>query len=148
MIVPITARGLLDLVPGFQDPAGVRWRVDWFYLPGKVPSLKDFGDADQDETVEFLADLCELIHDQFPRLNAREARRAPGYSRRLDVWRLPQQGQEFEEHFEAHAFEQARARDELDDDKLASFHSKMTTKVCRYAPPSTTSSRHGRWHRS
>eukprot|EP00973_Karenia_brevis_P037604 5189558-Karenia_brevis.AAC.1 len=118
-----------------EDPAGVRWRVDWFYLPGQVPTLKDFGSLEQDVTIEFLADVCELIDDQFPVLKEKDARKRPGYSRRLNVWRLPQEGQQFAEHFEAHAFQQGRARDELQDDKLASFHSKMTTKVCRYAPP-------------
>ena len=118
-----------------EDPAGVRWRVDWFYLPGTVPMLKDFGSLEQDVTIEFLADVCELIDDQYPVLKEKDARKQPGYSRRLNVWRLPQKGPQFSEHFEAHAFQQGRAKDELQDDKLASFHSKMTTKVCRYAPP-------------
>jgi hypothetical protein len=66
-----------------EDPAGIRWRVDWFRIIGLVPTLKDFGKLEQDATIELLADLCELINDQFPLLKDKEARRMPGYSRRL-----------------------------------------------------------------
>ena len=128
------------------DALGVHFRLDSFHLYQDAPEkLEDFGLMDQDDSIYICADVLELIENQFPRLTRAEAKEPTDYSQRLGMWRLQQGGGSFREHFALHskaakeAQEVARNSDEKDDVRakakgLQSYHSKMATKPCRYAP--------------
>ncbi len=55
------------------------------------------------------------------------------YSARLGLWRLQQDSPFFLANFAKHATA-AKAAEEAGDDRLLSYHNKMSTKGCRFAP--------------
>ena len=107
--------------------------------------MSEFGNMDQDRSIYMFADALELIEKQYPKLARKDAKQHKEYSQRLSMWRLGQDNDAFEAHFSLHSKKAkeaqavARNSDEPDEVRakakgLQSYHAKMSTKPCRYAP--------------
>ena len=100
---------------------------------------------DQDTSIFMFIDVLDFIERQYPKLTKTEASTEANYSSRLHMWRLQQSSQAFAEHYQYHskaakeAQSIARNPDETDlvrarAKSTQSYHAKMSTKPCRYAP--------------
>ena len=131
------AEDAADLFGALNDPLGVFNRFDWFARAVRPAKLEEYGDEiDQDSAVLFLADILQIIENQFPDLSkdVASAKRHDNYSCRTNLWRVSHKSITFAESFNMHVDKQGQAKVD-GDEGLASFSAKMKTKSCRYALP-------------
>ena len=121
-----------------KDTCAIFSRFDFFAQAGMIPELDDFNDYDQDEAMEFVCDVLELVEIQYPDISKDDTGVAVEekgfFSKRTQLWRIPQKNNFFRHSFNGHAQAQKKAK-AAGDHRVASHQSKIKTKQCRYSVP-------------